>query len=124
MRDFEVIGYMKAIPGEDDFSMFINENTYGSNGGYEWKFLDFCPDHPHEYQRIFVHTMSMDEIRRKIRHEEDIKGIMGSEMVTDMSEFKKDLTEILGLAEWAPKHLWGRINAICEKYGIDPKDLT
>jgi hypothetical protein len=67
---FECIGYMKnKLPGEGEFSMFINENSYGSTGGFQWTFQDFCPDAPHEYGRIFIHTMSYEEIKRKIIHE-------------------------------------------------------
>ena len=67
---FECIGYMKnKLPGEGEFSMFINENSYGSTGGFQWTFQDFCPDAPHGYGRIFIHTMSYEEIKRKIIHE-------------------------------------------------------
>jgi hypothetical protein len=66
---FECVGYMKAKDGENDFSMFVNENSYGSTGGFKWEFLDFCPDLPHEYGRIFIHTMSYEEIKRRIIHE-------------------------------------------------------
>lgn len=66
---FECIGYMKRKDGENDFSMFINENSCGSTGGFEWKFKDYCPDEPHEYGRIFIHTMSIHELRMKIKHE-------------------------------------------------------
>lgn len=69
MNDFECIGYMKAIPGENDFSMFVNENSYGSTGGFRWEFTDYVPDLPHEHGRIFIHLMSIDELRRKIIHE-------------------------------------------------------
>lgn len=68
-NEFECIGYMKHVPGEDEFTMFVNENSYGSTGGFEWKFIDYCPALPHEYGRIFIHTMSIDELRRKITHE-------------------------------------------------------
>ena len=74
---FECIGYMKAKEGENTFSMFINENSYGSTGGFEWEFQDFCPDFPHEYGRIFVHTMSYEEMKRKIIHEYEFQ-IMGA----------------------------------------------
>lgn len=75
---FECIGYMKhTLPGEDDFGMFLNENSYGSTGGFEWKFLDFCPDLPHEYGRIFIHTLSIDELRRQIIHELEQKWMLG-----------------------------------------------
>lgn len=67
---FECIGYMKSKPGEDDFTVFINENSYGGTGGFKWEFQDFCPDLPHEYGRIFIHTMSYDEIKRKIINDE------------------------------------------------------
>jgi hypothetical protein len=69
-HEFECIGYMKhKMPGEDDFGMFVNENSGTSIGGFKWEFQDNCPDLPHEYGRIFVHLISIDELRRKIRHE-------------------------------------------------------
>lgn len=75
---FECIGYMKnKLPGEGEFSMFVNENSYGSTGGFEWNFLDFCPDAPHEYGRIFIHLMSYDEIKRKIIHELEMERVSG-----------------------------------------------
>jgi hypothetical protein len=67
--DFECIGYMKSTEGENDFSMFINENTYGSTGGFEWRFLDFCPEDILEHKRIFIHLISYDELKRKIINE-------------------------------------------------------
>ena len=45
------IGYMKSVPGEDDFSMFVNEYP---DGGFEWKFLDFKPEDSENYRPIYI----------------------------------------------------------------------
>lgn len=70
MNEFECIGYMKnKLPGEGEFSMFVNENSYGSTGGFSWTFQDYCPELPHEYGRVFVHLISINELRRTIINE-------------------------------------------------------
>lgn len=60
MHEFEAIGYMKAVVGENDFYMFINEQPYG---GFKWTFLDFKPEDDHNYRPIYIRlSPSKDQI--------------------------------------------------------------
>lgn len=73
---FECVGYMKAkMPGENAWSMFVNENAYGRMGGFEWNFLDYCPPDVVDHRRIFVHLMSYDEIKKKVLHEAEMERL-------------------------------------------------
>ena len=51
MHEFEAIGYMKAVVGENDFYMFINEQP---QGGFKWTFLDFKPEDDYNYRPIYI----------------------------------------------------------------------
>lgn len=58
MKDFEAIGYMRAVVGENDFYMFINEQP---QGGFKWTFLDHKPEDDHNYRPIYIRLKPADE---------------------------------------------------------------
>lgn len=54
--EIEVVGWMRASPGSDDYSMLINERP---DGGFEWRFLDFKPESlPGIYKPIYISLRS------------------------------------------------------------------
>lgn len=43
--------YMKSVPGNNDYSMFINEQP---EGGFKWEFLDYEPDDKQNYSPVYI----------------------------------------------------------------------
>jgi hypothetical protein len=49
---------MKAVVGENDFYMFVNEQP---KGGFKWEFLDYKPEDDHNYRPIYIRLKPAEE---------------------------------------------------------------
>ena len=56
---FEAKIWMKSKQGENDYSMFINEQP---EGGFKWEFLDFEPIDKENYSPLIVHNFTIADL--------------------------------------------------------------
>jgi len=93
---FESKIYMKSKQGENDFSMFINEQP---SGGFKWEFLDFNPE-SEDYSSLYVHNFSLVDI------EEVNKELAEKNKQLELSQKREAILkkEMQSLASCGTKH--------------------
>ena len=57
--EFVTTVWMKSKQGENEFSMFVNENFEHGHGGYAFEVLDFEPEKSEEYTKLYVTLVNM-----------------------------------------------------------------
>ena len=93
---FEAKIWMKSKQGENDYSMFINEQP---EGGFKWSFLDFDPEDEVNYKSLIVHNFTLadiEEIEKAITH------------------LKKEIEELKSLIKEATPHVKKSLDSIFE----------
>lgn len=58
---FQTRIWFKSVPGNNDFSMFVNQAPIG---GFEYKILDFEPKDTENYTPMFVHNFSVSDLQQ------------------------------------------------------------
>ena len=58
-NEFVTTVWMKSKQGENEFSMFVNENFQYGHGGYAFEVLDFEPEKPEDYTKLYVTLVNM-----------------------------------------------------------------
>lgn len=71
---FEAKIWMKSKQGENDFSMFINEQP---EGGFKWQFLDYEPEDKENYSPLIVHNFTLSDIVDIQKELETTKRLLG-----------------------------------------------
>jgi len=93
---FEAKIWMKSKQGENDYSMFINEQP---EGGFKWSFLDFDPEDEVNYKSLIVHNFTLADI-------EEIEKVI--------THLKKEIEELKSLIKEAIPHVKKSLDSIFE----------
>ena len=82
-QTWEHVGYMKSIQGNNEYSMFVNENFKYGEGGFSWNFLDYKPDDVENYEPIYIYKHSVAEIiKQNEKQNQEMKAILKDFLTT------------------------------------------
>ena len=91
-------GWMKSAPGEDDYTMFVNEQP---DGGFKWEFIDYTPDDTYEMRPIWISTKDISSLESEVAR---LRGL--SEWQASMIERVKALLTYGWTPDGGADHEW------------------